>query len=92
MPDETLHPEATPAAENRAPAPDTQAPQEPFALQPQPLPPAPPEPKRPAAAVSTGRKAAFTLRLDGDRHLRLRLANAVTGRSAQQIVTAALDD
>ena len=38
-----------------------------------------------------GRKAAFTLRLDADRHLRLRLACAVTGRSAQQIVTGALD-
>lgn len=38
-----------------------------------------------------GRKAAFTLRLDGERHLRLRLACAVTGRSAQQIVTDALD-
>ncbi len=36
-------------------------------------------------------KAAFTLRLDHDRHLRLRLASAVTNRSAQQIVTAALD-
>jgi hypothetical protein len=51
-------------------------------------------PKRPAVAVAAqagGRKAAFTLRLDGERHLRLRLANAVTGRSAQQIVTEALD-
>jgi len=38
-----------------------------------------------------GRKAAFTLRLDANRHLRLRLATAVTGRSAQQIVTGALD-
>lgn len=38
-----------------------------------------------------GRKAAFTLRLDGDRHLRLRLASAVRNRSAQQIVTEALD-
>ena len=47
-------------------------------------------PKRiPAVA---GRKAAFTLRLDPERHLRLRLACAVTGRSAQQIVTGALDD
>jgi hypothetical protein len=46
----------------------------------------------PAPAVSVGgRKAAFTLRLDADRHLRLRLATAVTGRSAQQIVTGALD-
>ena len=39
-----------------------------------------------------GAKAAFTLRLDADRHLRLRLACAVTNRSAQQIVTQALDD
>ncbi len=36
-------------------------------------------------------KAAFTLRLDGDRHLRLRLASALRGRSAQQLVTEALD-
>ncbi len=36
-------------------------------------------------------KAAFTLRLDPDRHLKLRLACAVDGRSAQQIVTTALD-
>jgi hypothetical protein len=44
-----------------------------------------------APAPANGKKAAFTLRLDGERHLRLRLATAVTGRSAQQIVTAALD-
>jgi hypothetical protein len=44
-----------------------------------------------APAPASGKKAAFTLRLDGERHLRLRLATAVTGRSAQQIVTAALD-
>lgn len=36
-------------------------------------------------------KAAFTLRLDHDRHLRLRLASAITHRSAQQLVTEALD-
>jgi hypothetical protein len=36
-------------------------------------------------------KVAFTLRLDGERHLRLRLATAVTNRSAQKIVTDALD-
>ena len=57
--------------------------------------PAPPAevvalPKRPAA--DTGRKSAFTLRLDAERHLRLRLAVAVTGRSAQQLVTGALDE
>lgn len=37
------------------------------------------------------RKAAFTLRLDADRHLRLRLAAAVRGSSAQHLVTEALD-
>jgi hypothetical protein len=36
-------------------------------------------------------KAAFTLRLDEQRHLRLRLASALTHQSAQQLVTAALD-
>lgn len=52
-----------------------------------------PLPKRPAlkAKAEEGRKAAFTLRLDAERHLRLRLATAVTGQSAQQIVTRALD-
>ena len=37
-------------------------------------------------------KAAFTLRLDTDRHLKLRLACALTRVSAQQLVTGALDD
>ena len=36
-------------------------------------------------------KAAFTLRLDADRHLRLRLASAITNRSAQALVAHALD-
>ena len=36
-------------------------------------------------------KAAFTLRVDADRHLRLRLASAITNRSAQELVTLALD-
>ncbi|MCI4588921.1 hypothetical protein MOK15_02200 [Sphingobium sp. BYY-5] len=46
----------------------------------------------PAALPARGRKAAFTLRLDAERHLKLRLASALTGRSAQQIVTQALDE
>ncbi|HUD94099.1 hypothetical protein [Sphingobium sp.] len=46
----------------------------------------------PAAKVERNRKAAFTLRLDAERHLKLRLASALTGRSAQQMVTQALDD
>lgn len=36
-------------------------------------------------------RAAFTLRLDEERHLRLRLASTVNGESAQAIVTRALD-
>ncbi len=44
-----------------------------------------------ARATQHRHKAAFTLRLDEERHLRLRLASAVSGRSAQQIVTGALD-
>lgn len=47
-------------------------------------------PRARAAAGSKG-KSAFTLRLDGDRHLKLRLACAVSNKSAQQLVTAALD-
>ncbi len=49
-------------------------------------------PAKPRAAVGLKAKAAFTLRLDHERHLRLRLASAVANRSAQQIVTQALDD
>ena len=37
-------------------------------------------------------KAAFTLRLDPERHLRLRLACAVSHRSAQMLVAEALDE
>jgi hypothetical protein len=46
---------------------------------------------RARSAPGSKAKAAFTLRLDPDRHLKLRLACAVDGRSAQQIVTDALD-
>jgi hypothetical protein len=45
--------------------------------------------RRPAA--TEGRRAAFTLRLDAERHLQLRLACTLTGKSAQQLVTDALD-
>jgi len=47
--------------------------------------------RKPRAAPGAKGKAAFTLRLDPSRHLKLRLACAVTGRSAQQLVTDALD-
>jgi len=46
---------------------------------------------KPRSAPGAKGKAAFTLRLDSARHLKLRLACAVNGRSAQQIVTDALD-
>ena len=45
----------------------------------------------PRAAPGSKAKAAFTLRLDPDRHLKLRLACAVSGLSAQMLVTDALD-
>lgn len=43
------------------------------------------------SALSDGRRAAFTLRLDSERHLKLRLACVTSNRSAQQLVTEALD-
>ena len=58
--------------------------------------PAKPKTKKKKAAApksntDAARRAAFTLRLDSDRHLKLRLASTMRGRSAQQIVTEALD-
>ena len=46
---------------------------------------------RESAGKKDHRRAAFTLRLDAKRHLKLRLASTVKNRSAQQLVTAALD-
>jgi predicted HicB family RNase H-like nuclease len=43
------------------------------------------------SALADGRRAAFTLRVDPDRHLKLRLACTLSNRSAQQLVTDALD-
>jgi len=53
--------------------------------------PAPRRSLRARAAPGSKGKAAFTLRLDPERHLKLRLACAVSGRSAQLLVTDALD-
>jgi hypothetical protein len=61
-----------------------------IAVQPKPV-PAPRRPRTPRAAPGSKDKAAFTLRLDPERHLKLRLACAVNGRSAQMLVTQALD-
>lgn len=72
-----------------APAPVFAAP-EPVAAAPAFVPKPAPRVANRAAPGSRG-KAAFTLRLDADRHLQLRLACALSHRSAQQIVTEALD-
>ncbi len=45
----------------------------------------------PKAERAERHRAAFTLRLDSERHLKLRLASTIKNRSAQQIVTEALD-
>ena len=63
---------------------------EPVAAEPAFTPKAAPKVANRATPGSRG-KAAFTLRLDADRHLQLRLACALNHRSAQQIVTEALD-
>ena len=49
------------------------------------------EAKPATGSKRNSRRAAFTLRLDHERHLKLRLACTVRGRSAQQLVTDALD-
>jgi hypothetical protein len=48
-------------------------------------------PVTPRAAAGSKGKAAFTLRLDPERHLQLRLACAMAHKSAQALVIAALD-
>ncbi|MCJ2187919.1 hypothetical protein [Novosphingobium beihaiensis] len=45
----------------------------------------------PQPAAQEGRRAAFTLRLDAERHFRLKMAGVVLNRSAQVLVTEALD-
>ena len=42
-------------------------------------------------AKEQGKRAAFTLRLDAERHLKLRLASTIRDISAQELVTEALD-
>ncbi len=58
----------------------------------QPVPVTVAAPKRARrSALARGKRAAFTLRLDADRHLKLKLASTMKNRSAQQLVTEALD-
>jgi hypothetical protein len=49
------------------------------------------DPPQRRSALDDGRRAAFTLRVDAERHLKLRLACTLNNRSAQQLVTEALD-
>ncbi|MCE7798485.1 hypothetical protein LWE61_18255 [Sphingobium sufflavum] len=88
------------ASEPAAPAPlaaqPPVAPQEPLTPQ-EPMVQQAPAPRalRAKASAKAARqpkaKSAFTLRIDADRHLRLRLLSAVTNRSAQQLLIGALD-
>lgn len=64
---------------------------EPVAAAPVRAPSVRPARKARVPAVQSGRRAAFTLRLDADRHLKLRLAATMHGVSAQVLVTEALD-
>lgn len=50
---------------------------------------APAKPRK--SALAQGKRAAFTLRLDAERHLKLKLATTIRNRSAQALVTEALD-
>jgi hypothetical protein len=52
----------------------------------------PVRPVLPRAAAGSKGKAAFTLRLDPERHLQLRLACAMAHKSAQALVVNALDN
>jgi len=75
---------------------DTQQEEEPEEMyQPEPEPAFSPEPEpapRPKPVMKSVRRAAFTLRLDQQRHLMLKLACTVKGCSAQQLVSDALDE
>jgi hypothetical protein len=93
QPDEPVAFVAEPVAEVAEPVLEVVQVAEPVALTvaPQPQPVAPRRATKARSAPGSKAKAAFTLRLDKARHLKLRLACAVSGRSAQQLVTDALD-
>jgi len=93
--DETAEPYEPEAEAEAAPAPTSVLVKQPAVSKPAvvavvPV-PAPRRAPRPRSVAGSKSKAAFTLRLDPNRHLKLRLACAVDGRSAQQLVTDALD-
>ncbi len=47
---------------------------------------------RPRANGHAGKRVAMTLRLDAERHLRLKLFTVQAGRSAQDVLTTAIDE
>lgn len=71
-------------------APEAEGQGAPIHLTPMPVPGGRPI-RRTRTDFAGDRRAAFTLRVDNDRHLRLRLACTLQNRSAQQVVTEALD-
>ena len=92
--DKTVSKAAEPEQEPESPAPQSSAPEDfenvtairkgaPRLPRPRPVETARTEPKT--------KRTAFTLRLDQDRHLKLRMACTLAGRSAQALVTEALD-
>jgi hypothetical protein len=89
-PEPEYEPEAEPEIALEQPEPEPEP-------EPEPVVRAPRQPKAEVVSLPRSRvtvakaKAAFTLRLDPDRHLKLRLACALSRRSAQQLVTEALD-
>jgi hypothetical protein len=100
--EEAVVPLPAPVSE-AAPAPIAQVQVEPAQAEQLPVEPVPVEVVRSVSVATATRldretaaktkfgKAAFTLRLDHDRHLRLRIASALCHRSAQILVTEALD-
>ena len=103
-PEEAHEPEPETIEEREAIAEPEPEPEVAVEAEPEPEPEPEPDPvlaapvPAPVVSISDRRmpapkgKAAFTLRLDPERHLKLRLACAVTRRSAQLLVTGALDE
>ena len=87
----SIHEELAEMLEKGESAPVAKAKPQPKPVSVEPATIAPATPSIEAEHDKDNRRAAFTLRLDAKRHLKLRLASTVRNRSAQQLVTEALD-
>ena len=91
----SITPSSTPAPANEDNAPTVQEEEAPLVkAKPAPKKAKARKAKAPSArkaASASAKRAAFTLRLDAERHLKLRLASTMQGVSAQALVTEALD-